>query len=383
MIQATRINSVGAAAVRLDASTRAWRQRYEPQPPRSTEVLSRQRFLEHLYIEKRRADRFLSPLSVVVMDFAGEGAFDADDLRDIFTGISVSTRETDIIGHLGSGVVAFLLPHATADAAEAFAALVVERIDTPAVSAEAATYTDARFDQLLEDSLSAGSTLPASVSYAARKSRFALSVKRGIDIVGSIALLLIFAPIMFVTAVAVKVSTPGPVLFRQVRIGRDGVPFNFLKFRSMHAGVDDGVHRDFVTSFIAGRHPGIHQSSNGRHCYKLQSDSRITRVGVLLRKTSIDELPQLVNVLRGEMSLVGPRPPIYYEAEQYQSWHMRRLQEVRPGITGLWQVEGRSKTTFDEMVRLDLRYIRNWSLWLDFKILFKTILVVVRCEGAD
>ena len=117
--------------------------------------------------------------------------------------------------------------------------------------------------------------------------------------------------------------------------------------------------------------------------YKLQSDSRITAVGRIIRRTSIDELPQLFNVLKGEMSLVGPRPPIPYEIENYQSWHMRRLQEVRPGITGLWQVEGRSKTTFDDMVRLDLRYIRNWSLWLDIKILFKTVVVVIRCDGAD
>jgi lipopolysaccharide/colanic/teichoic acid biosynthesis glycosyltransferase len=106
-------------------------------------------------------------------------------------------------------------------------------------------------------------------------------------------------------------------------------------------------------------------------------------VGRIIRRASIDELPQLFNVLKGEMSLVGPRPPIPYEIENYQPWHMRRLQEVRPGITGLWQVDGRSKTSFDDMVRLDLRYIRNWSLWLDFKILFKTVVVVIRCDGAD
>ena len=143
------------------------------------------------------------------------------------------------------------------------------------------------------------------------------------------------------------------------------------------------MHREYVTKLIAGRHHEINEGDLGKPTYKLRSDSRITPVGRYLRKTSIDELPQLFNVLKGEMSLVGPRPPMSYETENYQSWHMRRLQEVRPGITGLWQVEGRSKTSFDEMVRLDLRYVRNWSLWLDVKILFKTIIVVLRCDGAE
>jgi lipopolysaccharide/colanic/teichoic acid biosynthesis glycosyltransferase len=146
---------------------------------------------------------------------------------------------------------------------------------------------------------------------------------------------------------------------------------------------DDAIHREYVKKLIEGHHDQINEGDADDPVYKLQSDARVTAVGRIIRRTSMDELPQLVNVLKGEMSLVGPRPPIPYEIEDYQSWHMRRLQEVRPGITGLWQVEGRSRTTFDEMVRLDLRYIRNWSLWLDIKILFKTVVVVIRCDGAD
>jgi lipopolysaccharide/colanic/teichoic acid biosynthesis glycosyltransferase len=172
-------------------------------------------------------------------------------------------------------------------------------------------------------------------------------------------------------------------VFRQARIGRGGVPFEFLKFRSMHAGADDRVHREYVTKLIAGQHREINEGNDREPVYKLRSDPRITAVGRFLRRTSIDELPQLFNVLRGDMSLVGPRPPIPYEMEEYQLWHRRRLQEVRPGITGLWQVHGRSKTTFDEMVRLDLFYIRNWSLWLDIKLLLKTVVVVLRRDGAD
>jgi lipopolysaccharide/colanic/teichoic acid biosynthesis glycosyltransferase len=191
------------------------------------------------------------------------------------------------------------------------------------------------------------------------------------------------SPLMLITALAVKLTSPGPVIFRQMRIGREGKPFPFYKFRSMRCDSDDTVHREYVKNLIQGRHDEINEGDADDPVYKLRSDSRITAVGRIIRRASIDELPQLFNVLKGEMSLVGPRPPIPYEIENYQPWHMRRLQEVRPGITGLWQVDGRSKTSFDDMVRLDLRYIRNWSLWLDFKILFKTVVVVIRCDGAD
>jgi lipopolysaccharide/colanic/teichoic acid biosynthesis glycosyltransferase len=191
------------------------------------------------------------------------------------------------------------------------------------------------------------------------------------------------SPLMIVIAVAVKLSSPGPIIFKQQRVGRGGVPFKFYKFRSMRTDGDDSAHREYVAKLIAGKLNEINQGEADNPVYKMRGDKRITPIGKIIRKTSIDELPQLINVLKGEMSLVGPRPPIPYEAEKYESWHMRRLQEVRPGLTGLWQVEGRSKTSFDDMVRLDLRYIRNWSLWLDFKILFKTVAVVVRCDGAD
>jgi lipopolysaccharide/colanic/teichoic acid biosynthesis glycosyltransferase len=347
-----------------------------------TDVLSRQRFLEQLHLEKRRADRSRAPLSIVVMRFAEGSPLDRSDLRDVLTDLSLNTRETDRIGHLADGVVAFLLPYSDAKAAEAFSKLVVDRIDGPPVAAESATYTTPGFDALLERSLGDESG-PASIPEPTRKNRFGFALKRGLDILGSSVLLLLAAPLMIAVAIAVKLSSPGPIIFRQTRIGRGGVPFSFYKFRSMRTDGDDKVHREYVAKLIAGKHQEINQGAADKPVYKLKADPRITRVGKMIRKTSIDELPQLINVLKGEMSLVGPRPPITYEAEKYQSWHMRRLQEVRPGMTGLWQVEGRSKTSFDDMVRLDLRYIRNWSFWLDIKILFKTVAVVIRCDGAD
>ena len=146
--------------------------------------------------------------------------------------------------------------------------------------------------------------------------------------------------------------------------------------------IDDSIHREFVTTLIKGGHEEINQQDAVKPLYKIKSDPRLTPIGGFLRKSSLDELPQLFNVLKGDMSLVGPRPPLTYEAEKYQSWHLRRILEIKPGITGLWQVEGRSKVSFDEMVRMDLRYTRDWSLMLDLKILTKTVGVVLRRDGA-
>jgi exopolysaccharide biosynthesis polyprenyl glycosylphosphotransferase len=202
------------------------------------------------------------------------------------------------------------------------------------------------------------------------------------DIIGSIVGLLLFSPIMLIAALAIKVTSRGPVFFTQNRFGQKGVRFPFYKFRSMLQNTDDQIHREYVTNLIKGDLERINQGGEEGPLYKMKSDPRITKVGKIIRKTSIDELPQFFNVLKGEMSLVGPRPPIPYEVEKYEPWHLRRILEVKPGITGLWQVDGRSKTSFDDMVRLDLRYVQSWSLWLDIKILLKTIRAVIRPDGA-
>ena len=174
------------------------------------------------------------------------------------------------------------------------------------------------------------------------------------------------------------------MLFRQRRVGQYGKSFTFLKFRSMYVGNDSSVHRQYVTQLIAGEAQCNPSGDNGDGIgvYKLTNDTRITRVGAFLRRTSLDELPQLLNVLKGDMSLVGPRPAIPYEVAAYQTWHRRRVLEVKPGITGLWQVNGRCRIKFDEMVRLDLRYAKNWSPWLDMKILLRTPRAVLVGEGA-
>jgi lipopolysaccharide/colanic/teichoic acid biosynthesis glycosyltransferase len=207
------------------------------------------------------------------------------------------------------------------------------------------------------------------------------AVKRCLDIACSSLLLVAFLPLFAAIALAIKVTSEGPVFYPQTRIGQGGRTFTLFKFRSMFRDSDDSQHRDYVTRMIAGT-----QVPQGREpgaaVYKIVNDPRVTPLGKILRRSSLDELPQLLNVLRGEMSLVGPRPPLPYEFACYRDWHKRRVLEVKPGLTGLWQVCGRCRTTFEDMVRLDLRYARQWSLWLDLKILFQTPAAVILGHGA-
>jgi lipopolysaccharide/colanic/teichoic acid biosynthesis glycosyltransferase len=211
----------------------------------------------------------------------------------------------------------------------------------------------------------------------ARASRRIFTVlKRTTDVLFSLAALLVLSPLFLLISILLKMTTAGPVLFRQKRIGESGVEFTFLKFRSMYMANDSKIHQEFTQNLIRGN------TGNAAGVYKIQRDPRITGFGRFLRATSLDELPQFINVLMGQMSLVGPRPPIRYEFECYQLWHRRRILEARPGITGSWQVNGRSRTSFDEMVRMDLQYIKTRSLWVDLKILLKTPLAMVGGRGA-
>ena len=205
-------------------------------------------------------------------------------------------------------------------------------------------------------------------------------LKRGFDIVAASLMAVVLLPLYLAIAFLVKSSSPGPVLFIQERLGRHGRPFKFYKFRSMRHDADDSIHRQFAAMFINGDDDGCHARNGGKAVYKLEQDPRVTGIGRWLRRTSLDELPQLLNIIKGDMSLVGPRPPISYEIENYQPWHLERL-KVIPGLTGLWQVSGRSQVSFDEMVHLDLHYINHWSLLLDLKIILRTVPVVFHGTG--
>jgi len=217
-----------------------------------------------------------------------------------------------------------------------------------------------------------------------KKKKISLGIKRAMDIVGGSMALVAASPLFLGLAVAVKFSSRGPVFFRQERVGQYGVRFKFLKFRSMKVSNNAEIHKDYVKKFIAGKAGTSTASGSGEanNVFKITNDPRVTWLGRIMRRASLDELPQFWNVLSGEMSLVGPRPPIPYEIESYDVWHRRRLLEVKPGITGLWQVHGRSKTTFDEMVRLDIQYSRTWTPLLDAKILLRTPRAVISGDGA-
>jgi exopolysaccharide biosynthesis polyprenyl glycosylphosphotransferase len=204
--------------------------------------------------------------------------------------------------------------------------------------------------------------------------------KRAFDILIALFALAILSPLWIVVALLIKLDSKGPVFYKQERVGMDGRLFLFYKFRTMRAGADDATHREYLKQYIAGD-DATNLGEVEKPVYKLRGDERITRLGRLLRRLSLDELPQLFNVLRGDMSIVGPRPPIPYEVEAYKLWHRKRL-DMKPGLTGLWQVSGRNRLPFEEMVRLDVFYIENWSMLLDLKILLRTLPVMLRGDDA-
>ena len=265
------------------------------------------------------------------------------------------------------------------------------------------TLPDGRLEEVVDATLTAGCQLlsvprqfgllgvePGVMSYAGyylielstpSLRGWQLFFKRLFDLVAGTLTLLVTAPLMLIVAAALKLDSRGPVFFRQERLGLGGRVFRVWKFRTMVAGASDAAHRDLITRMLAGDPADTaHTAQDGAKVYKLVRDDRVTRVGSWLRRLSLDELPQLFNVLAGHMSLVGPRPPLAYEAEQYDHWQYGRLR-VRPGITGLWQVSGRNLLSYRQMCELDMEYVHRWSLWLDLKILLRTIPVVLFNSG--
>ncbi len=205
------------------------------------------------------------------------------------------------------------------------------------------------------------------------------ALKRGMDVVVAILLILVSWPFWLALAILIRLESRGPVFLRQERVGMDGKMFLMIKFRSMKDGVEDRAHRDLMARMIKGE--DVNQGSAEKPIYgKVKDDPRLTKIGSWMRRYSIDELPQVLNVLIGQMSIVGPRPPIPYEVRHYKDWHRARF-HVKPGITGLWQVSGRNRLHFEEMVRLDVFYIENWSPWLDLKIMIKTVPVMMKGDN--
>jgi len=345
-------------------------------------ILPKHHFLDRLRIEKRRADRSKSLLSIALLSLKREVLNGDKPIEELLKLLQKNTRETDIKGWVDHHVIGLILP----DTNEKGVQRLVEKIlkgngDMP-YSVRIGTYPDDLFHKLLAEEQAQPDLFPINLDEASHTRTLRHALKRGMDIVGSLFGLILSWPLMIGAAIAIKITSSGPIIFKQYRFGKKGIRFLFYKFRSMQWNVDDQIHREYVTHLIKGNLDKINQGDAERPLYKMKSDPRVTSVGKIIRKTNIDELPQFFNVLKGEMSLVGPRPPLPYEVEKYEPWHLRRILEVKPGITGLWQVDGRSITSFDDMVRLDLRYVQNWSLWLDIKILLKTVRAVIRPKGA-
>jgi lipopolysaccharide/colanic/teichoic acid biosynthesis glycosyltransferase len=343
-------------------------------------LLSERLFRDTLFRERRRAERSDRGVGLLLVTAEGRDQCSAEAWGALVQAVAAARRDTDVVGWFKRretlGIIVppdahhhfdirntDLLRIRLSEAARGFSVQLCVH-PAPEGSAQGVHTID---------------SLLAPTLYETRPRPYD-PVKRFLDVMLSGMLLLLLSPLLFVVALLVRRTSPGPVLFKQQRIGQMMRPFVMLKFRTMEVNAAPAIHQEFVSAFINGRPSG--DKGNPARVFKIVKDPRVTSIGHFLRRTSIDELPQLWNVLRGDMSLVGPRPPLPYEVAQYKSWHMRRIAGAKPGVTGLWQVKGRSRTTFDEMVRLDLRYVKRRSLWTDLRILLATPRAVVSGKGA-
>jgi lipopolysaccharide/colanic/teichoic acid biosynthesis glycosyltransferase len=355
--------------------------------------LSEENFRRMLSRERKRSERSRKHLVLMLIEGKGVRTRKADDLLEqVGVVLSASIRDTDLAGWFEAnsvfGVIYTELGECEVSAAvkiiESKVTAELERSFKPS-QLDTIQISFCAFPDGWDSNGHTKSVDPAiyhDIFDVEKKKRLPLLVKRVMDVFGAASALVLLSPVFLVLAAFIKLTSKGPVFYRQQRVGQYGRPFEFLKFRSMYESTDEAIHKEYVKKFIAGK---AEQDSSGRGKmapYKITNDPRVTSIGKFMRRSSLDEIPQFWHVLEGSMSLVGPRPPIPYEIEGYDVWHRRRLLESRPGITGLWQVHGRSKTTFDEMVRLDLQYSRMWSLLLDLKILLQTPRAVVSGEGA-
>jgi lipopolysaccharide/colanic/teichoic acid biosynthesis glycosyltransferase len=353
-------------------------------------VIDQEMFRGVLIRERKRSDRSCEPLVLLLVGADDRARVDSSMWETVVGAVGAAKRDTDVLGWFGSRSTLGILLTEVQATSPAIADQLDARIRRELgkrLGADSAGSFSIRLHVYPEPKVAGANGLwpveplldsirrPDGPTTTLRD-----GIKRGLDVIGSLTLLTLLSPLLLLLAWLVRLKSPGPVLFRQVRIGERAKPFTMLKFRTMHVNADHAIHQAFVTGLINATAPTGGQETKG--LFKIVNDPRVTPLGRILRKTSLDELPQLWNVLRGDMSLVGPRPPLPYEVEQYKPWHRRRVLDAKPGITGLWQVTGRSRTTFDDMVRLDLRYAKTRSLWTDCKILLATPMAVVAGKGA-
>jgi exopolysaccharide biosynthesis polyprenyl glycosylphosphotransferase len=349
-------------------------------------------FARLLYLERKRSER--SGRSFVLMLLESSkllktGTGD-DVLARVLQALSESVRDTDVVGWYqeDASVGVIFTELGSYDEGRAVASALLTKV-TGALSSTLSIneINEIRLSfRVFPDDWEGGAPemgpeLYDGLFHRVPQSRLSRFTKRSMDIAGSLLALFLDLPLFVVIAMAIKLTSRGPVFFRQTRVGGYGREFTFLKFRSMYCNNDHSIHLKYVRQFIADETGGA-PGQAGQAQYKIADDPRVTRIGRFLRRTSLDELPQFLNVLRGDMSLVGPRPPLPYEVDCYRHWHWARLSAAKPGITGIWQVSGRSRVKFDDMVRMDLQYANSQSLWLDLKILLRTPQAMISGAGA-
>jgi lipopolysaccharide/colanic/teichoic acid biosynthesis glycosyltransferase len=362
--------------------------------PGDREILAEAAFQKKISLERKRAERSRKAFLLMLVALGNEAPTERTlkVLEKTLKALAFCTRETDVPGwyKLNSIAGVMFTDIEMEERTSVLKALLGRLSETlqQNLSREQFNQLSVQFHVFPEDwdhdmpERPSNPTLYPDLANREESQKLPQAVKRAMDILGSLLAMMLFSPIFLAIAVGIKLTSRGPVLFCQRRIGQHGVAFSFLKFRSMYVNNDATTHRAYIKRLIAGTAESHSSNGKGDGVYKLTNDVRITPFGGFLRKTSLDELPQLLNVLVGDMSLVGPRPPIAYEVEHYDIWHRSRVLEAKPGITGLWQVCGRSRVKFDEMVRLDLRYARNWTPWLDIQILMRTPKAVLSGDGA-
>jgi lipopolysaccharide/colanic/teichoic acid biosynthesis glycosyltransferase len=350
------------------------------QQPSISRLVSQDSFRQSLRMEQRRTERSGRPF--ILMMISGEELHTntaKQNRNDLIASISGRIRETDVLGWYEEPKTLGIIMTEFGEVRSEVIETIVNKISTVLQSCLGAdaycrvTLTIRIFPNESEDLIF---NMPPPKHSAAYKIDSIL--KRAIDIIGSLIALICLSPLFLILAILIKSTSKGPVFYCKKRLGQYGRDFSFYKFRTMAVNNDPNIHREFVSKLI---HGSTEAASNGG-IYKIKNDPRVTPIGRWLRRSSLDELPQFLNVLLNDMSLVGPRPPLRYEYDNYSHWHKRRILEVKPGITGLWQVEARSLAAFDEMVRIDLRYAQSRTIWLDFKIMLRTPAAMLSGRGA-
>ncbi len=365
---------------------------FDQAPAHTETALQENVFHSMLTLERRRAERSGKPFVLMLLDANLEYGSAAVILEEAAEVIMATKRETDLAGwYKKSDILGVIFTEVSIEGERPLTEILRTKFET-ALAKDLGREKAAKiaislhvFPEIWDRNDSgwvADAKLYPDLNRGNSRKRMPLVIKRVMDVAGSAALLLALSPLLAAIAAIIKLTSMGPVIFEQERLGRFGARFKCLKFRTMFTNNDPKIHQEFIQQFISGKEECGKENESQQAVYKIINDPRVTPIGAFLRKTSLDELPQFWNVLRGEMSLVGPRPPVPYEFEIYDIWHRRRVLDIKPGVTGLWQVSGRSRTRFDDMVRLDLRYCQTWSLWLDLKILISTPRAVFGGDGA-